>query len=207
MDMYEIVKNNPVLAILRNVPLGQAVDYAGAAVAGGVRFFEVALNSEGALAEIALLRERLGETAMIGAGTAVTVKLAKEALAAGAQFLLAPSAPEEVLRYCAEHGNAFLPGVFSPTEVGLCERYGFHTLKLFPAGDLPRSYVSSLKGPFPGADYVAIGGVTRENARAFLDAGCIGVGLGSNLMPRDAAARGDWDCCAAAVRQLAAGLG
>ena len=44
MDMYEIVKKNPVLAILRNIPLEKTIDYAQAVVDGGITFFEVALN-------------------------------------------------------------------------------------------------------------------------------------------------------------------
>lgn len=52
MDMYEIVMKNPVLAILRNVPLEQTLDYAEAIVAGGIRFFEVALNSKDGLKQI-----------------------------------------------------------------------------------------------------------------------------------------------------------
>ena len=45
MDMYSVVKENPILAILRNIPLEYTVDYAQAIVYGGVSFFEVALNS------------------------------------------------------------------------------------------------------------------------------------------------------------------
>ena len=56
MDMYEIVMKNPVLAILRNVPLEQTLDYAEAIVAGGIRFFEVALNSKDFCAEKAVWR-------------------------------------------------------------------------------------------------------------------------------------------------------
>ena len=86
MDMYEIVMKNPVLAILRNVPLEQTLDYAEAIVAGGIRFFEVALNSKGGVKQISVLRKRDGDRCLIGAGTAITVELAEKALNAGAQF-------------------------------------------------------------------------------------------------------------------------
>lgn len=206
MDMYEIIKEQPVLAILRNVPSSRLPDYAQAVSQGGIRLFEVALNSEDALKQITALRNKFGDAAFIGAGTAVTEELAKAALDAGAQFLLAPSAPEEVLAYCQRNQVKFLPGVFSPTDVGLCLRYGFRTLKLFPAGDLPRGYVKSLKGPFSETEYVAIGGVNRDNIRGFFDAGCIGAGLASNLLPGDAVASGDWERCARSVRELLAAL-
>lgn len=62
MDMYEIVKQNPLLAILRNVPVEMTLDYTDAVVAGGVRFFEVALNSPHALEQIAMMRKKYGES-------------------------------------------------------------------------------------------------------------------------------------------------
>ena len=82
MDMYSVVKENPILAILRNIPLEYTVDYAQAIVDGGISFFEVALNSEHGLKQIAILRDRFGEKCMIGAGTAISVDLAKAAIGA-----------------------------------------------------------------------------------------------------------------------------
>ncbi len=202
IQMLTIVKQNPVLAILRNVPLPQTVQYAGAVVRGGVRFFEVALNSPAALQQIALLRESFGDDVLVGAGTAVTVEQAKAALNAGAQFLLAPSSPAGVLQYCAEHDVPFLPGVFTPTEVQLCLDWGFSVLKLFPAGDLPLRYVKDLQGPYPQTQYVAIGGVTPQNATQFLQAGCAGVGMGSALLPKQSLQQGDWAACGASIKQL-----
>lgn len=202
MEMLDIVKQNPVLAILRNVPLSQTVQYAGAVVQGGVRFFEVALNSPAALQQITLLRETFGDDVLVGAGTAVTVEQAKAALNAGAQFLLAPSSPAAVLQYCAQHDVPFLPGVFTPTEVQLCLEWGFSVLKLFPAGDLPLRYVKDLQGPYPQTQYVAIGGVTPQNATQFLRAGCAGVGMGSGLLPKQSLQQGDWAACSASIQQL-----
>lgn len=204
MDMRTIVQNNPLLAILRNVPLDLTLEYADAVAAGGVRFFEVALNSEHGLSQISLLRRHFGDSALIGAGTATTLARAQGAQAAGAQFLLAPSSPVDVLEYCQKNNLPFLPGVLTPTDVETCIRYGFTTLKLFPAGDMPPSYVKSLKGPFDETDYMAIGGVTPENIPDFFEAGCIGVGLGSSLMPNEALAARDWAACTRYVARLLA---
>lgn len=40
MDMRETVQKNPLLAIMRNVPLEQTEDYVGAVIRGGVRFLK-----------------------------------------------------------------------------------------------------------------------------------------------------------------------
>ena len=94
MDMYDIITQNPLLGILRNVPLEKTVDYVEAASAGGCSFFEVALNSPDALKQISLLRNYFGDRCLVGGGTSVTVELCKGALDAGAQFLLTPGTPK-----------------------------------------------------------------------------------------------------------------
>lgn len=202
MDMHAVILRNPVLAILRNVPPEKTEDYAGAIAAGGVTFFEVALGNPNSLEQIRRLRKAFGEKCLVGAGTAISPERCREALEAGAQFLLTPGTPPDVLEYCAANRVPLLPGVLTPADVALCCEYGFRTMKLFPADAMPLSYVKSLKGPYPDTDYVAIGGVNAGNIRQFLDAGCIGVGLAGSLMPKEAAARGDWDACTAYVKKL-----
>ena len=148
MDMYEVFAQNPLLAILRNVPKEITLDYAGAILKGGVKVFEVALNSPDALEQITMLHKAYGGQCLIGAGTAITVERAQAALDAGAQFLLTPGTPPEVLAFCRDRNVMLLPGVLTPTDVAVSLQYGFKTMKLFPAGDMPRSYVKDLKGPF-----------------------------------------------------------
>lgn len=193
MNIKEIFRSNPVLAIMRNVPLDITVDYAQAAYEGGIRVFEVAMNSTHGLEQITTLAKHFAGKAHIGAGTSVTVDLAKAALDAGAEYLLTPSSPVAVLEYCAKNGVAFLPGVLTPTDVGTCLEHGFDTLKLFPAGDMPASYVKNLKGPFDGTEYVAIGGVSPGKLGDFFKAGYLGAGMGSNLYPKEVVERREWD--------------
>jgi len=201
-DIRKTVTENPLLAIMRNVPDEILLDYAGAIVSGGVNFFEVALNSPGALSQIERLKKHFGDSVKIGAGTAITVERARAALDAGAEFLLSPSTDEDVLRYCADNGVPMLPGVLTPSDVTLCMRYGFYTLKLFPAASMPMNYAKNLKGPLDGTEYVAIGGVNKDNMADFLKNGYIGVGLGSNIMPKDAVGDRDFESASEYVRSL-----
>ena len=202
MDLRKIVSQNPLLAILRNIPLEQTLDYAQAIYNGGVAFFEVALNSPHALEQITMLRNHFGDKAYVGAGTAITVERAKSAIEAGAQFLLSPSTDAEVLAYCAQEGISMLPGALTPSDVTTCLKYGFDVIKLFPAGDMPKGYIKSLKGPLDETDYVAIGGVNRDNLADFIRQGYIGVGLGSRILPKDAVAKADWAAASAYVSEL-----
>ena len=202
MDMKMIVKKQPILAIMRNVPLEKTADYAQAVMEGGVSLFEVALNSKHGLEQIRMLRKRVGDEIMLGAGTAITVEKAKAAIDAGARFLLTPGTPVEVLEYCQKNRIDLIPGVLTPTDIAVSLQYGYSMLKLFPAASMPRDYIKSLKGPFDQTEYMAIGGVNTENIRSFFDAGFNSVGLGSNLLPSKAVEEEDWETAAAFVADL-----
>jgi 2-dehydro-3-deoxyphosphogluconate aldolase/(4S)-4-hydroxy-2-oxoglutarate aldolase len=202
MKIRPIVNSNPLLAIMRNVPDEILLDYVGAIIDGGVNFFEVALNSNNALEQIALLKKHFGSKAKIGAGTAITVERAQAALSAGAEFLLSPSTNEDVLAFAEREEIPMLPGVLTPTDVTLCMRHGFYTLKLFPASAMPIDYIKSLKGPLDETEYVAIGGINADNIPDYIKAGAIGVGLGSNIIPKAMIAARDWTAASEYVNSL-----
>ncbi len=202
LDLRALIQENRVCAILRRVPLNTTVRYARALYDGGIRMFEVALNSENAYRQIQRLREEFDGAAWIGAGTATDPERCTQALSAGAQFFLTPSADRGTLKFCADHDVPLLPGVMTPTDVAVCLSYGYTTLKLFPAGDMPLHYIHSLKGPFDGTEYVAVGGVSPENVRRFFEAGFIGVGMGSNLAPADLVREERWEEIAQCVRAV-----
>ncbi len=202
LDLEQTMREHPVLGILRNVPMEKTIDYADAAIRGGVSFFEVALNSPHALQQIEMLRSTFGAQCLVGAGTAITPELCRQAVAAGAQFLLTPGTPPDVLHYCREHEIALLPGVLTPTDVAVSLEYGCHAMKLFPAGSMPMRYIKDLQGPFDKTQFMAIGGVNAENAADFLRTGYLSVGLASALMPKAAVAAGDWQTCENQVRKI-----
>ncbi len=202
MNIHNVVMDNPLLAIMRNVPFEKTIPYAEAIVKGGVKFFEVAMNSPSACEQIKMLREHFPDDVYIGAGTAITLKKAEDAVNAGAQFLLTPSSDRDVILYCEENKVPMMPGVMTPTDVSFCVQHGFKTLKLFPAGDLPPGYIKSLKGPFDGTEYVAIGGVTPDNIGSFFKNGFIGVGLSSAILPKQYVAEDRWEEGSAYVAEL-----
>lgn len=200
MNISNILASSPVVAILRHIPLADTVTYAQAALNAGVRAFEVALNSENALDQISILRTSLPDEIFVGAGTCITVEKCRQAHDSGAQFFLSPAANDKVLEYCAESELALLPGVMTPSDVEKCVNHGFNHLKLFPASDLPKNYIRSLKGPFDGTEYVAVGGVSPSNMKDFFDRGFIGVGIGSNLFSKELVQQRKWDKACSELR-------
>lgn len=197
--MKALVKKHPITAILRNVPDDVLMDYVQSLYQGGLRSFEISFSAPNAPAQIKQVKKTMPKDLLIGAGTILTVDDAGRAQEAGADFFLSPSTCPAVLSYCARQELRILPGVFSPTDVSVCLEYGLYTLKLFPASDLPLSYLKSLKGPFPNTEYVAVGGVSPANAAAYLKAGYIGAGIGSSLVSSEAFAQKDWKTITASI--------
>lgn len=200
--MEQIFKKYKVCAILRGLPERECLSYAQAAYQGGIRIFEVAMNSENPVRQIETLKNNLGKDAIVGAGTVTTLERCKMATAAGAAFFLTPSISEPVLEYCCRHNIKLLPGVMTPSDVSRCLEYGYRTMKLFPAGELPPSYVKSLKGPFDGTEYVAVGGVKGDNILSFMKNGFIGVGIGKGLIPEAYWKNGMWEAASDHVKEM-----
>lgn len=204
--MEQIFKKHKVCAILRGLPEHECLFYARAAYQGGIRLFEVAMNSENPTRQIERLKKDLGKDALVGAGTVTTLERCRQAAAAGASFFLTPSVSTQVLEYCRSHDIKLLPGVMTPSDVSLCLEYGYRTMKLFPAGELPPSYVKSLKGPFDGTEYVAVGGVKRDNIRSFMENGFLGVGIGKGLIPEAYRKKGMWEEASVYIREMMDGV-
>ena len=203
--MHNIIKKHPVIAILRNTPPEDLGNYVQALYDGGLRAFEVSFSAEGAAGQLAWIKEHLPEDACVGAGTILTEDDASRAVQAGADFMLSPSSDPPVMEYCRSRQIPLLPGVFSPTDVSRCLSYGYRTLKLFPASDLPLHYIKSLKGPFPQAEFVAVGGISPENTAEYLNAGYVGVGIGSALTDKSLFARKDWGQITEDIRRFLGG--
>lgn len=200
--MQHIIKENPIISIIRQLPLEQTTDYAQAVFDGGIRAFEVASNSTDAIKQISLLRSLFGADAIIGAGTVTTLERAEEAMEAGAQFLLTPSTNSSILEFAKKNDIPILPGVMTPTDVDICYNFGYKIFKLFPAATLPLNYIQSLKGPFDDTDYVAVGGVTASNISQFFQNGFIGVGIGSNLIPKEYIEANNWNAATQYISEL-----
>ena len=158
---------------------------ADALEAGGVKAFELTLNEPVAealrtLASVA--RRRSAMRLEIGAGTVLSIEAAGRALDAGATFLVMPHLDVELVAWAAERGIPALPGCATPTEAIAAWRAGAAAIKLFPASVAGPAFVRELRGPFPDIPVVPTGGVTFENAPAFIAAGASAVGLGGWLI-------------------------
>ncbi|MCW2793669.1 MAG: 4-hydroxy-2-oxoglutarate aldolase [Nocardioides sp.] len=188
----ELLSLVPVVPVVVIDDLAHAVPVARALVAGGLPVIELTLRTPVALDAIRTIAEQVPEI-RVGAGTIVTPSQAKEALDAGAQFLVSPGSTPSLLAAMAETGLPFLPGTATVSEVLAVLEAGFTELKFFPAeASGGAAFLRSIASPVPQARFCPTGGITAATAASYLslpNVGCVG---GSWLTPADALAAGDW---------------
>lgn len=182
-----------LVAILRNIEEEAAQKTVQALFKGGIAVMEVTLNTKGALATIGHLADTFGDKMLIGAGTVLDPEGAFAAINSGAEFLVTPTINPDVLKVANRYGKPVLAGAMTPTEVLEAYELGAEFVKLFPAGPLGPDYLKQIRGPLAHIPLFAVGGVTLENAAAFIRAGAVGLGLGGVLLDSTAITREDWD--------------
>jgi 2-dehydro-3-deoxyphosphogluconate aldolase/(4S)-4-hydroxy-2-oxoglutarate aldolase len=170
-------------------------------VEAGVRTLEVTLNTPDALGALRRATGRLGERALLGAGTVRSTTQAREAVAAGARFLVCPHTDPEIGQVALESRVAWLPGAFTATEVVAAWAAGATAVKLFPARLGGPRYLRDLREPLNDIPIVPTGGVSVESVADWFAAGAAAVGAGGPLLG-DALDTGDL----AALRGRAASM-
>ncbi|MEM9386864.1 MAG: bifunctional 4-hydroxy-2-oxoglutarate aldolase/2-dehydro-3-deoxy-phosphogluconate aldolase [Pseudomonadota bacterium] len=179
-----------------------AVAIGEALMQGGVQIIEVTLRTRDALAAIEALRRELPDL-LVGAGTVWTAHdwvLAEEA---GAQFIVSPGSPPELVASARRRRLPYLPGAQTPTEVASLVASGYTAAKFFPAG--PAGGVSALKAMsavFPGIRFCPTGGISLDTAPQYLALGAVPCVGGSWLLPREAVDGRDWS----GIAELARGV-
>ena len=173
-----------VLAIARHLRPDEVGPIFDALLEGGIRAFELTLNDpeEQALATLSVaVHHAHGPDVAIGAGTVLSLDAARRAVDAGATFLVAPHLDVEVVAWAAGAGVPMLPGAGTPTEVLAGWRAGAAAVKVFPASSLGPAFIRELGGPFPRIPLLPTGGISVDTAATYIEAGAIGVGIGSWL--------------------------
>ena len=172
-----------VIAVVRLPESAGLRGVAAALAAGGVTAVEITLTTPGALEAIAgLASDPELKGCLIGAGTVLDVKAARDVVARGARFVVSPAFDRFVVRYCRDHHVPCLPGAFSPTELLEAWRAGATAVKLFPASSVGSRYLQEVLAPLPFLRVVPSGGVTRENAGEWIQAGAAAVSVGGALV-------------------------
>lgn len=173
-----------------------------AAIAGGFRIVEVTMTTPDCLEHIQALSERHG--LLVGAGTVLSVDDAKEAMAAGARFLVSPVTDPQVITFCRQHELLAIPGTLTPTEMMTAHRAGADLIKLFPGPAHGPEFLRAVRGPLPFLRIMPTSGVDEENVDAWLTAGAFGVGFVASLFAPEDLQHRRFDAITARAQRLLA---
>lgn len=172
----------PLVAILRGLTPEEAVGVGEALLDAGFTCLEVPLNSPRPLESIRLLREALGDRAVVGAGTVLTPEAVRDVVAAKGQIIISPNADADVIRETVGVGALSMPGVFTATEAFAALKAGAQVLKLFPSEIAGPAGLKALRAVLPSDQRLyAVGGVTPDNLNSWRAAGASGFGIGGAL--------------------------
>lgn len=191
--VIKTIQETGVISIARGIDVETVVPVARALLKGGIRVFEVTCNTAGVMDSIKILKKEFGSDMWIGAGTVTNPVLAQLVLDAGADFVLAPNFDPDVIMTVHERCRLMIPSVTTPTEVVKAHRLGVDLLKLFPASGLGPAYLKDLRGPFENAALIPVGGISLDTIEAFVKAGAIAVGTGSQLLKKSFIENRQWD--------------
>lgn len=183
--VLERIREHRIIAILRGVPMEHVTPLGQALWRGGIRVAEVTFTDDDAEDKIALLGESLGDGALIGAGTVTSASTARRATEAGARFLVTPHVVDEVSAFGRDNGVHVISGALTPGEIAQARSQGNALVKVFPAKIVGPNYIRALRGPYPDAELVAVGGIQEADVQPFLRAGAVAVGIGGTLTSLD----------------------
>lgn len=188
-----------IIPVIKIEDAEKAVPLARALLAGGLPAAEVTFRTAAAEEAIRKIRNAVPEVCVC-AGTVLDVETAERAVKAGASAIISPGTNPDVVRWCLENDVPVIPGCATPTEVEACMRMGLDFVKLFPAEVVGGvAMLKALSGPYAGMRFMPTGGVSPQNAAAYLaqkNVVCCG---GSWMVPEKLLANGDFS----AIEQLA----
>ena len=192
MSLIQTILDQKIVAIIRLENYDKAIEIATALVAGGISTLEFTLTGKGAMEAITSVRGALGDKVGVGVGSVLTPDDASDAIDAGAQFVVTPALRHSVIDLCINRETPIVCGGLTPTELLEAYEAGSELVKLFPAQLGGPRYLKDVLAPMPFLKLVPTGGVSPDNARDYLAAGAVALGIGGNLISKKAVAEGDF---------------
>ncbi|OAV43144.1 bifunctional 4-hydroxy-2-oxoglutarate aldolase/2-dehydro-3-deoxy-phosphogluconate aldolase [Lewinella sp. 4G2] len=197
LDVYRTVMDQGLVPLAYLADIDKAKKVIDAVYAGGVRSFEFTNRGIGAHKVFDAVAEHCRENyadLALGVGSVVDAPTAALYIALGADFMVSPMLVEELAPLCNRRKVAWMPGCFTPTEIGTAESLGAEIVKIFPGNAVAKGFIKSLLAPSPKTNVMVTGGVApnAENLSRWFKEGAVAVGMGSGLLRSDLIANNDF---------------
>lgn len=180
MTTLEKIFHHQIVCILRGGDTNKVLKIVEALHEGGIRAVEVTMNSPAPLASIQNLSKIFEDDMVIGAGTVLNTAMAKDAINAGAKFIISATTNADTINFTKAQNVVSIPGAYTATEILNAFQLGGDIIKVFPARG-SADYIKDLHAPLPHIPLMPTGGITVENIAAFKKAGAVAFGIGSSL--------------------------
>lgn len=181
-EIVERVIKAKALAVLRLNEPEKVAPVVKALYEGGIRGIEITMTVPNAIELIAECAAEFGDNIVLGVGSVVDSETARQAIEAGADFVVSPIFKHEVLQTSLALNKPCFPGAFTPTEIFNACQAGADIVKVFPANILGMDFFKAVTAPLPHLRLMPTGGVSLTNAGDWLRAGACAVGIGSALV-------------------------
>ena len=199
MTPLEYIKERKIVAIVRGLSPEYLVRLGHAFEEGGIGLMEVTYNQtapetwKDTANGIEAVEKEFGDRLLVGAGTVITLEQVSMTYNAGGHYLVTPTTQPEIIRAGKALGLGAYPGALTPTEILTAYEAGADAVKVFPASSLGPGYIKAIRAPLSHIPLMAVGGVNEKNAAEFMKAGCVGLGVGGNLVNKEWIKNGEWD--------------
>lgn len=174
----------PLVAVVRTPDDAEAERQARLFVAGGARMIEITFTVPGAVELVRrLLAERGDAPHRIGMGTVTDAERARQAVAAGAEFLVTPNVSAEAAAVARQAGTYLIVGALTPSEIVAARDLGADLVKVFPLPPVGGpAFLKAVRGPLGDVPMLAAGGFGPEEIPAYRDAGAVAFGIGAPML-------------------------
>ena len=178
--MLDIIKEQGIVAVLRADSHEQAREYMNACVKGGIKALELTYSIPNVNELIEEYKDN--KDMIIGVGSVLNGKMAKDSILAGAKYVVSPGYNEEINDVCHEMGVTYFPGCMTVTEIMHALEKGNKMVKVFPGEIFGPKYIKAVKAPIPHVEIMPTGGVSIDNIEEWFKMGVSCVGVGSSLL-------------------------
>jgi len=192
-DVRSIIEKVGIVPVIRASSAEEARFAADCVAKGGVPIVEITMTVPGAVEVIRELVKAMPQV-LVGAGTVLNEGSAQQCADAGAQFLVTPGFNAPTVAAARERDLLIMVGALTPSEIMAASDSGADFVKVFPCGSMggPK-YIQALRGPFPKVPFVPTGGVNLETAADYIRAGAAALGVGGEMISKDALKARDGD--------------
>lgn len=178
---FSFLKSNKIVPVVVIENIDDTIDILESLQKGGIFIAEITFRTDCAKDAIALATKKFPNM-LIGAGTVINGEQCKQAIKAGAKFIVSPGFSQAVYNVSAENNIPYLAGVATPTEVITAKSFGLNVVKFFPAGVFGGvKALKAISSAFPDVKFVPTGGVDLNNLNDFLSLPCV-MAVGGSFM-------------------------